>query len=317
MQEPNRRVLIAANAKGNDSLREILAHEPFKHWHALHADSFLQVRFYLQHMNCDVVLVDEGLCCLEGWEELDWLATRGNAPVLFLGERAPETFARAYAQGVHMCLPRDWTLTYPPLLAAALERAALQRKATKEHGHVKEKLGQCRRQIDRLVSLIWRMTPAESAQPHWFTQRYMMERLQEELARCSRHGLPLTVALGAVSAVSDDERVLLPDWTSDVLLQSKRRCDVAGQYGMQGFMLILVHTSEAGAQVCCRRLQERLAQAHPAIPGPHGALNTSFGLASVTAETRNPQTLLRRAEEDLERQRTVKLDTFVTEDCLA
>src|SRR5438132_1402068 len=65
-----------------------------------------------------------------------------------------------------------------------------------------EALGECRRQVRRLVTLLWAQSPTES-HPRWFTQRHMMERLHEEIARTQRHGSPLAVVLGEVRAGDD------------------------------------------------------------------------------------------------------------------
>ena len=96
------------------------------------------------------------------------------------------------------------------------------------------------------VSMIWRTTPRQ-AEVSWFSQRYMMERLSEELARARALPSPY-LALGEVKAAMEDipeENATIPDWIVPTIAKGKRRCDVAGQYGL-GFMLLMVHTPIEG-----------------------------------------------------------------------
>src|SRR5581483_7835642 len=89
------------------------------------------------------------------------------------------------------------------------------------------------------------------------------------------------------------------DWTVQRVLESKRRSDVAGQYGLRGFMLLLPHTPDRGAEEFCRRLRGDLAQAPPELP-EFWRLHTSLGLAGYSGEYRTPKSLLRLAEERLQ-----------------
>ncbi|HZT82356.1 MAG TPA: hypothetical protein VFA26_19160, partial [Gemmataceae bacterium] len=79
-----RRVLLVAADAERRPLRELFAYELFEEWDAAEADSFQQARFVLQHDNCDVLLVDEGLYRREDNAGLAWLAAQQRAPVVFL-----------------------------------------------------------------------------------------------------------------------------------------------------------------------------------------------------------------------------------------
>ena len=166
---------------------------------------------------------------------------------------------------------------------------------------MKEQLAQSRRHNDCLVNLLWRSTP-RSNDGTWFPQRYMLERLCEELARTERHGVPLTMVLGEVEPENDVVTPGMPDWAARVIIQSKRRCDVAGQYGTQGFLLLLVHTNQERAVSCCRRLQSILEEPPQTLQAPH-RLQSYFGVAGVGPGRNTPQSLLRHAEEKLEAAR--------------
>src|SRR5262249_52803308 len=91
----------------------------------------------------------------------------------------------------------------------------------------------------------------------------------------------------------------LASWTVEKVTEGKRRCDVAGQYGPSGFMLLLPNTSGEGAIQCCRRIPVPLEQAAPGngLPPPHAAFRVGHPSADVTTV----KGLLSRAEERLER----------------
>src|SRR5262249_6092500 len=154
----------------------------------------------------------------------------------------------------------------PPLLAAALHQAG---QVNGLRGQVSESgaaLQDCRRQVDRLVGLLWRTLPT-GVLAGWLTQRHMLGRLPEELNRAQRHGTPLPLGPGEIHPASGDRAEAsetLASWTTDQITRGKRRCDVAGEYGLHGFMLLMVHTPKQGGVSCCRRLQALLEQpAHP------------------------------------------------------
>jgi diguanylate cyclase (GGDEF)-like protein len=306
-----RRVLVAARPTEEGELRSLFANDALADWEPVEADSFQRARFTLQHTACDVLLVDEGLYHAEGADGLAWLARQGDPPTVFLGGSEAEVCRQAYELGAALCLPRRSTLEHPPLLAAALRRAALFGEAVRRSRRTRATLAQCRRQVDRLVGLLWRTMPLDP-QTQWCSQRHVLERLQEEVARCRRHGTPLSVAVSEVQAAGADSAA--PEtghWVAQRLNRAKRRCDVAGQYGPQGFLLLMVHTSGSGAVVCCRRLQRALEE--PSAAGPGGAVRACFGLATQTEQLATPQALLRAAEERLDAARAGACERVVTE----
>jgi diguanylate cyclase (GGDEF)-like protein len=308
-----RRVLVAARPAEEEALRPLFSADALAGWEPVGADSFHRARFTLQHTACDVLLIDEGLYCAEGPEGLAWLARQQDVPTVFLGGSEAEVCAQAYERGAAICLPRRTTLDHPPLLAAALRRAAGGAEQARGQRRTREALAQCRRQVDRLVGLLWRTVPMDT-QTQWCSQRHILERLQEEVARSGRHGHPLTVAVGEVQAPAEDRAH--PDagrWVAQRLGRIKRRCDVAGQYGPHGFLLLMVHTPGRGGAACCRRLQRALEE--PAAPnvGPRGPVRACFGLASHGAQAATPQALLRTAEERLEAARSGTGDRVVAD----
>jgi hypothetical protein len=289
-----KRVLIGTGSEHQALFRDLFHRDPLDQWVALEAESFSRARFVLQHEPCDVLLVNDDLYEREGGQGLAWLAWQREVPVVLLVGKAPETYARAYELGVSVCLPREQAVIHPATLAAGLNQAMNICEMRYGYQRIKEQLAQSRRHTDSLVNMLWRTTPRTSDN-HWFPQRYMMERLCEELARTQRHEVPLTMVLGETRPAAENEASGMPDWVADVIIQNKRRCDVAGQYGANGFLLLLVHTNKQGGIECCRRLKKALE--HPRQK-PH--LSSVFGVVGPAADKTTPQAMLRSAEEKLE-----------------
>jgi diguanylate cyclase (GGDEF)-like protein len=133
----------------------------------------------------------------------------------------------------------------------------------------------------------------------------MMERLHQEVARCDRHGSKLSVVLGemrslARSRLSPDEAHDLASWTAERVTTTKRRCDVAGQYGPHGFMLILPEATNEGAVACCKRIQALLEAKDAPLP----QLQVYLGIAAYSAANATAKAMLSLAEKHLEEART-------------
>lgn len=300
-----RRVLIVAAAAERPKLRSLFAQEALDEWEPLEAESFERARFILQQdVCCDVLVVDESLYRPDDSEGLSWLAAQREAPVVFLSDPTPQAIMDVVERGVNQWLPRDLALGQPALFQAVLHQALRWNDQRQRLRLAGEALYECRRQVSRLVSLLWETAPGDG-RPRWFTQRHMLERFQEEIARSVRHSHALTVVLGEVRVASHEgaqpaNPPHLTAWTAEQLGKVKRRSDVAGQYGPHGFMLLLPDTSVDGAVHCCRRLQQTLEHASPP-PGTQGLVRTYFGIASLSGAARTPKSLLSSAEQCLEK----------------
>ena len=300
-----RRVLLAGLGPERDALLAQFDGGLFPGWEAAAAEGVERARFILQMEPCDVLLLDAELYRGGDPAALGWLGGPDRTPILFLADETPGLLVEALSLGADHWLPRDLAFRCPPLLAATLRTAAhlgdLRRKARQAD----ETLGDCRRQVSRLVSLLWEVSPAEG-RSGWYSQRHMLERLDEETARTRRHGGPFTVVLGEVQGgrrekLSAAETHELASWTAARVTQAKRRSDVAGQYGPHGFMLLLPRTPASGAVGACRRLQAVLEEPPPLEETPLPAVHACFGLAPFAPPDRaSAKALLRHAEERLD-----------------
>lgn len=292
-QQPRRALVVADPVPV--PLTDLFGAACLPDWEAVPADGLLAARFALQHQPCDVLLVDAPVYLRDGADAFAWLAHRHQVPVVLL--RGADLGDVPAPAGESVTVPRTLAGVEPDLLAAALEQALRLAELSACRRRSDEALLHSRRQVDRLVGLLWRSLPHD-ADRRWFSQRHALERLREEIIRSRRYGQPLTVVLGEVQAAPAGE---LPDWVVERILAAKRGCDVAGQYGPHGFILLLTNTTAAGGRACCRRLQRTLGQAGAGTTSPLAVVD--FGLASLPEDGSGPEHLLCRAEQNLESAR--------------
>jgi GGDEF domain-containing protein len=286
-----RRVLLAAEASARGPTAAALA-TLGPGWEAVEADGFEKARFRLQMERCDVLLLDASLHRPGDSGGVAGLSAARPEPVVFLADDRAAVTLDAVRRGADYWMPRALACSCPPLLGALLHQALELAELRRRLGAAEADVRAGRQHVERLLGLLWDAAPTDGRGP-WFTQRHMMERLQEELARSRRRGGPLSVALGEVTGAGADASGL-SGWAAQQILRAKRRCDVAGQYGPNGFMLLLPRSTDREAVGCCRRLQLVLEGGPPA----HAVY---FGVASFSPAAATAQTLLRRAEERLER----------------
>lgn len=292
-----RRVLVAVNKTHEGEMKSLFERDALAMWQPLFADTFSRTRFTLHHNPCEALIVHEDLLEAEGSQGLAWLSWKKDYPTLFVGQSA-DKFQRAYELGVQSCLAFDMALTCPALMATVLDQAIRAVDNGRSLRRAKEQLSQSRKHIDRLVSLIWRSAPRQQDN-QWYSEPFLLERLQEELARAERYKVPLSLAVGELR---DDDHAapVLPEWTPDALVKTKRRCDIVGQYGPQAFLVLMVHTPKIGGLTCCKRLQSHLEHSAESLPEPRSPLRAFFGMTSTLGERSTPQALLRSAEQNLD-----------------
>ncbi len=295
---PCRHVLLVGPEGRRAVLRALIDRDQ---WDCAEADSLQQARFVLQVHACDVVVVDAMLAG-PGWSEgLACLVRDVSAPIVLVGDAEPAAVVEALGQGA-LWLTGDGC-RQSGVLTVVLDQAAGLALERQQAAADRSALRESQERIDRLLGLIWEAIPADGS-AHWFTQRYMLERLDEEVARTQRYGVPLSVVIGEMR-LEPGERLAaehanrLARWLAECIGKGKRRSDVAGQYGLNGFMLLLPQSSADQAQDACKRMRNLLADPpHDDLPRVHAC----FGTASAPADVATVQGLLRRAEERLEHE---------------
>lgn len=291
---PRRRVLLAAP----DGVRaDLRPHLPADAWAVTEASSVEQARFQLTARAGDVVVVEGSLAGADWSETLGWLARQVLAPLVVVSGPSEEVVLPALRQGASW-LPLDLARRQPDLLVGLLEQAAWLGHERRHAGLTTDALEETRNRVDRLLTLLWEAAPGVGP-AHWYSQRHMLDRLDEEIARSHRHGLPLSVVLGRLSPTTreagDERRVA--SWMAAQVSRNKRRCDVVGHYGLDSFLMLLPQAEATQANGAARRLGKILADPPHDLPRVHAR----FGVASVPADVGSLPGLLRRAEDRLER----------------
>jgi diguanylate cyclase (GGDEF)-like protein len=296
----SRRLLLVAPAEQRARLLLALVNQD--RWKPAEADSLEQARFVLQVQACDLIMVDGDMANPDQGEGLAWLRDQVAAPVVVVGDAAPERIVEALRLGA-LWIPGA-AVDHPGLFSALIEQAVGHGDEQQQAAADRAALRDAQAHVDRLLELLWEAVPGDGP-VCWFTQHYMLERLDEEAARCQRYGSALAILLGERRAtpgerLHPEQAQYLANQMTERIARSKRRCDVAGQYGLHGFMLLLPQATTAEALGACNRLRGVLA--HP----PHAELppiHACFGIASLPGDTPSVQGLLRRAEERLEQER--------------
>jgi len=276
-------------------------------WEVIKADSYEHARFLQQWNPCDVVLVDSPQRIGGDHVELASLTLPRRTPVVVLSDSAAAKPHRRAGQAQEHWLSRKLVLEHPPMLVVVLEQAAQFSQLDRQLQQRAQALQDSQRQVNRLVNLLWNTLPTDLPTP-WFTQRQMVDRLHEEVLRSQRYGDDLSVVVGEIAEspgqpLDSLEPSNLTSWLAGRLGKHKRRSDVAGQYGPQGFLLLLTQTNEEGASQCCRRLRPLLQSSEMLPSGATAAPQIRFGLAGFSTSSTTVTSLLARAEESLEQAR--------------
>jgi diguanylate cyclase (GGDEF)-like protein len=130
-----------------------------------------------------------------------------------------------------------------------------------------------------------------------YNHRYVYERLNQEIARAQRYGLPLSLLMIDI----DDFKAFNDSFghpAGDLVLVAVGRIlsthirvgiDIAARYGGEEFVIVLPNTARDGAQVVGARLARRLSSL-PGTPPPHeeGALGVSERIRISVAESELP-----------------------------
>ncbi len=102
-----------------------------------------------------------------------------------------------------------------------------------------------------------------------FVRRHFMDRLEEELKRCTKYGLPLSVLMLDIDQFkryNDDHGHLAGDATlkqvAQLLRESLRKMDIVGRYGGEEFVMVLPETRRDGAHEVAERIRSSIAR-HP------------------------------------------------------
>jgi len=140
-----------------------------------------------------------------------------------------------------------------------------------------------------------------------YNRRYLLNRLEEEIARSERYHYPVSVCLLWVDNLEtyeqayghyDVQRVL--NLIARILRDNSRRIDRLGRYADDQFILLLPHTGKQ-ATVLCERIRERVAQKQfRRRAEPASRLTITAGIAVYPDHGKKGEELLAAAQRALE-----------------
>jgi len=148
-----------------------------------------------------------------------------------------------------------------------------------------------------------------------FNSRHMKRQLEQEVMRATRFGHPVSVIffdLDHFKSVNDTHghqagsQVLHE--IGRLLLKTLRSTDVPVRYGGDEFVVLMPETSKDQAVAAARRIGAEIARQTFLGDKPHGPvkLTASLGVAAFPDDARDPEALIRRADEAMYR---VKADS--------
>jgi len=148
-----------------------------------------------------------------------------------------------------------------------------------------------------------------------FNSRHMKRQLEMEVVRATRFGHPVSLIffdLDHFKKVNDTHghqagsQVLHE--VGKLLLKTLRSTDVAVRYGGDEFVILMPETSKDQAIAAARRIGGEIARQPFLADKPYGPLliTASLGVASFPDDARDPESLLRRADEAMYRVKAAR-----------
>jgi diguanylate cyclase (GGDEF)-like protein len=146
-----------------------------------------------------------------------------------------------------------------------------------------------------------------------YNRRHLERRLEEEVGKALRYGLPLSALLldlDHFKSINDEHGHAVGDQVlrtlGDLMLDAVRKADIVTRYGGEEILVLAPHTSLSEGCLLAERLRSGVA-AKTLVPGRetkdgqpvHATL--SIGVAALGAEVRDGPALLKAADEALYR----------------
>ncbi|MFO7550627.1 MAG: GGDEF domain-containing protein [Haliea sp.] len=149
-----------------------------------------------------------------------------------------------------------------------------------------------------------------------FNRRYLDRRLNEEITRAWRYGLPLAILMLDIDhfkRINDRHGHQAGDEVLIALVKivagALREADVFTRYGGEEFLIIAPHTSLSGATDLAERVREYIEAHDFKLPNqpdraPGIKVTVSIGVASIGAGAGDRETLIHAADTNLLRAKT-------------
>jgi diguanylate cyclase (GGDEF)-like protein len=132
-----------------------------------------------------------------------------------------------------------------------------------------------------------------------YNRRFFTEILEREMARCQRHGRPLSLLFFDIDhfkVVNDNFGQLSGDHVlrevADLVREQVRRENCFARYGGEEFAVMLAETSLEAAREFAERLRERVEVHSFQVGSESTAITISVGVAAMSEDQREPADFL-------------------------
>jgi len=159
-------------------------------------------------------------------------------------------------------------------------------------------LKSCPRYLERQASLAQQQA-AVDALTGLASFRVLRDRLANEVARCHRSGDHFAVLFLDLDNFKQVNDRYGHEAGNAVLRETARRCnahirstDVAGRYGGDEFVVVLVGTGEEGARLVAEKMRATVEEVGAGMGYPAGFVTASIGVAQYSADSKDEDVLV-------------------------
>jgi diguanylate cyclase (GGDEF)-like protein len=300
-------LLVDAQASDRETVRTALQSAGMIPYEIFESASAAAALAELPSARPDAIVLDCRLPDQDGIALLEVLANQAPdaALIMLSGQGDEKTAVRAMKAGAADYLVKDQALRDPLHLDWAIYTAVYTKRLERENQRLLSALQSRNQELEKLNKRLWELSLTDEL-TGFHNRRYISARLEEELARCVRYHVPLSLVLMDLDhfkEVNDHyghlegDRVLRE--VSRVVRESLRDTDLAGRFGGEEFLLVLTNTDLVGAESFSNRIRERLAHHDFSRPGYPLRMTASFGIAAFSTTCGSAADLLHAADQNL------------------
>jgi len=244
----------------------------------------------------DIVLSDVHLPDGSGLELIEpMLRQREDLPIVMVtSESALDVAMEAIRRGAYDYIVKsgDYLFTIPLIVEKNLAVWQMKRENLRLESELKQTLDELRVKNQQLEEAVDKLEQLASTDPltGLANRRNVQQTLDRSFAESNRYGSDLSclmIDLDGFKKLNDNlghqmgDRLL--QTTAKVLRANCRRCDMAGRYGGDEFVLLLPHTAPDVARQVAKRIQAQFAEAADAMLPEELTCNMSVGIACVSS----------------------------------
>jgi diguanylate cyclase (GGDEF)-like protein len=233
-----------------------------------------------------------------------------TAFLILAGEEDQAAAIYSLQEGAYDYLLKDQVQRDPIHFHRSIKNAVQRKRLESEFQKTVEILRDRNRELELLNQQLWKLSHTDEL-TGYFNRRHIMSRLEEEVSRGVRYGLPLSIVLVDIDhfkRVNDTFGHLAGDRAlqgiADLFRSRLRESDLIGRFGGEEFLLILPHTDLAGAEAFCHRLRDYVEKQPLQLGEQVIHITASFGLATLGPSAETVQKLLRISDRNLYRAKS-------------